>query len=172
MIPWDDRPPDEIRMVELAEGHRVATYRYGDGDEPLLLLNGGPGLPCDYLREPHAPLADRGYRVIAFDQLGTGRSDKPDDAALWTIGRYAREVEAVRVGLGLGRVHLLGHSWGGWLAIEYAVTHPDALKTLTLAGTCADIPHLVTELNRLRGALGTETVGMMLGHEAAGTLDH
>ena len=78
----------------------------------------------------------------------------------------------MRTGLGLGRVHLLGHSWGGWLAIEYAVTYPDALKTLTLSSTCGDIPHLVGELARLRGALGTETVAMMLAHEAAGTLDH
>ena len=56
------------------------------------------------------------------------------------------ETEAVRQHLNLGRVHLLGHSWGGWLGIEYALTHPGALKTLILADTNADMPHLV--LNR------------------------
>jgi Predicted hydrolases or acyltransferases (alpha/beta hydrolase superfamily) len=50
---------------------------------------------------------------VTFDQLGTGASDRPTDPALWTIQRYVEEVEAVRKALGLGRVHLLGHSWGG-----------------------------------------------------------
>jgi proline iminopeptidase len=69
-------------------------------------------------------------------------------------------------------VHLVGQSWGGWLGIEYALTHPEALQTLVLENTAADIPHLVGELNRLREALGPETVGMMLRHEAEGTLSH
>jgi proline iminopeptidase len=78
----------------------------------------------------------------------------------------------VRRALGLGRVHLLGHSWGGWLGIDYALAHPEALKTLILEDTAADIPHLAGELERLRGALGPETVAMMQRHEAAGTLEH
>ena len=94
----------------------------------MFCLNGGPGLPCDYLREAHSCLIDHGYRVVAFDQLGTGASDRPTDPSLWTITRYVAETETVRQALGLGRVHLLGHSWGGWLGIEYALTHPEALK--------------------------------------------
>jgi proline iminopeptidase len=109
---------------------------------------------------------------VAFDQLGTGASDRPDDASLWTIERYVAETETVRQALGLGKVHMLGHSWGGWLAIEYALTHPQALKTLLLEDTVADMPHLVSELERLRAALGSETVAMMQRHEAEGTLDH
>jgi len=81
-------------------------------------------------------------------------------------------VETVRQALGLGRVHLLGHSWGGWLSVEYALTHPEALKTVILEDTAADIPHLIGELERLRAALGPETVAMMQRHEAEGTLDH
>jgi proline iminopeptidase len=110
--------------------------------------------------------------VVAFDQLGTGASDRPADAGLWTITRYVQETETVRRVLKLGKVHLLGHSWGGWLAIEYALTYPEALKTLILEDTAADIPHLVSELGRLRGALGPETIAMMQRHEAEGTLDH
>ena len=132
----------------------------------------GPGLPCDYLRESHSCLIDEGYRVVAFDQLGTGKSDRPTDKSLWTIARYVEEVETVRKSLGLGKVHLLGHSWGGWLAIEYALTYGDALKTLILEDTVADIPHLSSELERLRFALGAETVAMMQRHEADGTFDH
>jgi proline iminopeptidase len=168
----EPRQPDETRAVEIAGGYRVVTYSFGAGDDVVLCLNGGPGLPCDYLREPHACLADHGYRVVAYDQLGCGESDKPSDPALWTIARYAEEVETVRQVLGLGRVHLLGHSWGGWLSIEYGVTFPHGLKTLTLEDTCGDMPHLVGELERLRAALGPETVAMMQQHEAEGTLDH
>jgi proline iminopeptidase len=69
-------------------------------------------------------------------------------------------------------VHLLGHSWGGWLSIEYALTYPQALRTLILSSTVADIPHLSSELDVLRAALGPETVTMMKRHEAEGTTDH
>lgn len=168
---WREMTPDETRTIEVA-GHEIVTYSFGEGDDVVLLLNGGPGLPCDYLRDSHACLVDEGYRVVAFDQLGTGKSDRPTDPALWTITRYVEEVEAVRQALGLGAVHLVGQSWGGWLAIEYALTYPQALKTLVLENTAADIPHLVGELNRLRDALGSETVAMMRRHEAAGTLSH
>lgn len=154
------------------DGWRIATYTRGTGPESLLLLNGGPGLPCDCLRDPLAPLADDGMRVVAFDQLGTGASDRPDDPALWTIERYAREVEGVRRALGLGRVHLLGQSWGGWLAIEYALTYPDRIASLVLSSTCADIPHFAGELRRMRAALGPETVAMMAYREALGQFDH
>ncbi len=168
---WREIEPDRIERVEV-EGGSVVTYSFGEGDDTILLLNGGPGLPCDYLRDSHSCLVDLGYRVVAFDQLGTGRSDRPTDPALWTITRYVGEVEAVRQALDLGRVHLIGQSWGGWLSVEYALTHPEALRTLVLENTAADIPHLVAELGRLREALGSETVAMMQRHEAEGTLDH
>ena len=110
--------------------------------------------------------------MVAFDQLGCGQSDKPKDASLWTIARYVEEVETLRTALDLGRVHLLGQSWGGWLSIEYALAYHDNLKSLMLANTCGDMPHLASELDRHRAALGSETVAMMQRHEAEGTLDH
>ena len=170
--PVEPRPPDRTARVTIGGGHRVIAYDYGDGGEVVLLLNGGPGLPCEYLREPHLWLLEHGYRVVTYDQLGCGRSDRPDDPGLWRIERYVEEVEAVRTALDLGPVHLLGHSWGGWLSIEYALAHPEGLRSLVLADTCADMPHLATELQRLRGALGAETVAMMQRHEALGSLDH
>ena len=168
---WREIEPDETRAVAVGP-HQVMTYSFGSGDKVLFCLNGGPGLPCDYVRDSHAWLVDHGYRVVAFDQLGTGKSDQPTDPALWTITRYVDEVEAVRRALDLGSVHLLGQSWGGWLAIEFALTHPEAIRTLILENTCADIPHALEEVARLRGALGPETVATMLRHEAEGTLDH
>ena len=168
---WREIEPDKKLEVEV-HGYRVVSYIFGTGKETVFCLNGGPGLPCDYLREAHSCLIDHGYKVVAFDQLGTGASDRPNDSSLWTIKRYVEETEIVRHALELGKVHLLGHSWGGWLGIEYAITHPEALRTLILEDTAADIPHLVSELERLRSALGSETVAMMQRHEAEGTLDH
>jgi len=165
------READEQGRVEV-DGYEVVTYSYGSGDEVVFLLNGGPGLPCDYLRDPHIVLADRGDRVVTYDQLGCGASNKPDDPSLWSISRYVEEVETVRRAMGLGKLHLLGHSWGGWLSIEYGITYPENLKTVILENTCADMPHLVSELDRHRAALGPETVAMMQRHEARGSLDH
>ena len=163
--------PDQLRRVSV-DGYEVVTYSYGSGDNVLFLLNGGPGLPCDYLRDPHIFLAEEGYRIVAFDQLGCGKSDRPDDPSLWSITRYVEEVETVRKALGLEKINLLGQSWGGWLSIEYALTYPDAIQSLVLANTCGDLPHLTTELNRMRNALGSETVAMMLHHESMETIDH
>mgnify|MGYP000376966096 CR=1 FL=1 len=168
---WQDREPDAVRRVPIGK-HAVTVYSYGWGEEVLFLLNGGPGLPCDYLREPHLPLVDHGFRVVVHDQLGTGRSDRPADPALWTLHRYVDEVECVLDALQLERVHFLGHSWGGWCGIEYAVRYPDRIASMVLADTCADIPHLLGEIERLRGALGSETVAMMQRHEALRRYDH
>jgi len=161
----------DTRKVKIGR-HKVVTYSYGDSDEVLFLLNGGPGIPCDYLRDPLLPLVEAGYRVVTYDQLGTGASDKPKDKSLWTIGRYVEEVETVRKALDLGRIHLLGHSWGGWLSIEYSLKYQKALESLILSNTCGDMPHLVGELERHRAALGPETVAMMQRFEATGNYDH
>lgn len=168
---WREIQPETRHDIEV-DGYKVIAYSFGSGPETVFCLNGGPGLPCDYLREAHSCLIDKGYRVVAFDQLGTGASDRPTDKDLWTIGRYVEETETVRKALGLGKVHMLGHSWGGWLAIDYALAYPENLQTLILEDTVADMPHLISELERLRSALGPETVAMMQKHEAQGTYIH
>lgn len=167
----DFSAPDQTQRVTV-DGHEVVTYSWGEGDEVVFLLSGGPGLPCRYLVEPHLRLVDAGYRVVSYDQLGTGVSDRPKDDSLWHIERFAREVETVREALGLGAFHLIGHSWGGWLGIEYAVTFPRGLKSFVIADSAGDIPHLVSELGRLRASLGPETVRMMQRREAEGSIDH
>ncbi len=168
---WREIEPDDRITVEV-DGYKLAAYSFGSGKDVLFCVNGGPGLPCDYLREAHSCLVDQGFRVVAFDQLGCGASDRPTDPSLWTLERYVRETETVRKALGLGRVHMLGHSWGGWQAIEYALTYPGALATLILSSTVADMPQLRAELARLKAALGPEATAMMDGHEAAGRFDH
>ncbi|MDR3400827.1 MAG: proline iminopeptidase-family hydrolase [Pandoraea sp.] len=166
----------ETIRIALAEGYEVQAYVDGDlasaGERVLLGLNGGPGLPCEYLREPHQWLLDEGFALVFFDQLGCGRSDRPDDPALWTLARYVGEVEQVRAALGIERCHLLGHSWGTWLGTEYCLTHPSRVSRYVIADGACDIPQLRAELERLRAALGPETVAMMQAHEAAETLTH
>jgi proline iminopeptidase len=173
---FSTRAPDAVTDVTLRDGHRIATYRFGPPpakDRPvLLLLNGGPGLPCDYLRDSHAHLAGDHLTVIAYDQLGCGKSSRPTDPSLWTLERYVDELEQVVAALGLDRVHLLGHSWGTWLGTEYCLTYPHRIRSYVCADGACDIPHLVGELNRLRDALGSETVAMMLRFEAENNLDH
>ncbi len=152
--------------------YELATYSYGSGDEVVLLVNGGPGLGCEYLREPHIPLAEEGYRVIAYDQLGCGASSKPDDLSLWTLERYVEELEHVRRALALPQVHLYGHSWGVVLGIEYALTYPENFKSLILSHGTSNVPFHLSQINELRAALGSETLAMMRYHEAMGTLEH
>ncbi|MGB3539531.1 MAG: proline iminopeptidase-family hydrolase [Mesorhizobium sp.] len=171
MEQFEERKADEIVRVKVGD-HEVAVYSFGTGDEVLLCLNGGPGLPCDYVRDSHSVLADHGYRVVIHDQLGTGRSDRPEDKSLWTIGRYVEEVETVRSALGLGKVHLLGQSWGTWLGFEYLLTYPESAKSFICANGTAEVPLHLKDLERLRSALGHETVTMMARHEALDSTDH
>jgi proline-specific peptidase len=143
----------------------------GDADSrrlPLLCLHGGPGMPHDYL-EPLEGIAATGRRVIFYDQLGCGNSDRPHDPSLWTIALFVEEVGAVRRALGLDRIHLLGQSWGGMLAMEYVLTRPAGLVSLTLASTLASTPRWISEANRLRAELPPEVQATLLKHEEAST---
>jgi proline-specific peptidase len=146
----------------------------GDGEEPgklpLLCLHGGPGAPHDYL-EPLEDLAGTGRRVIFYDQVGCGRSwiEKPTD--FWTVELFVGEVQAVRDALGLDRIHLFGSSWGGMLAMEYALTRPSGLESLVLSSSPASIPLWEAETGRLRHELPTDVQAILDEHETAGTLD-
>lgn len=146
----------------------------GDGEEPgklpLLCLHGGPGAPHDYL-EPLEALAAGGRRIIFYDQLGCGNSDRPDDPSLWSVGLFLEELGVVRKALALDSVHILGQSWGGMLALEYALTRPSGVAGLVLADSPASMIQWVSEANRLREELPPAVQGTLLEHEAAGTVD-
>lgn len=164
------------RDIAISSGHRIATYRaQPDRPDPtkiLLLLNGGPGLPCDYLFTPHLRLLDSGWTVVSYDQLGCGRSDRPDNDSLWTLPRYVGELEEVVDALELDRFCLLGHSWGTWLGTEFALRNQSRIRKYVLTDGDCDTPHVVEQLERLRAALGHETVQMMKRREADGSIDH
>jgi proline-specific peptidase len=150
--------------------YRVVGEREEPGKLPLLCLHGGPGAPSPYL-DTLEPLADTGRRVIRYDQLGCGNSDQPDDPSLWTIPTFVAELGAVREALGLEHVHLLGQSWGGMLALEYALTRPTGLASIILADSTASVSHWVAEANRLRAELPPDIQAILRHHEETGTTD-
>jgi proline-specific peptidase len=137
---------------------------------PLLVLHGGPGESHDYLG-PLEKLADSGRPIVFYDQLGGGNSDQPQDSALWSVELFLDELATVRQKLGLDHIHLLGYSWGGMLAMEYALTQPAGLASLILSSSPASIPQWVAEANRLREELPQEVEETLRHHEEAGTTD-
>jgi proline-specific peptidase len=156
-------------------GYRVWYGCVGEREElpgklPLLCLHGGPGAGHDYL-ESLAALARHGRRVIFYDQLGCGNSDQPDNPSLWSVPLFVEEIDVVRRALGLGRLHLLGQSWGGMLAMEYALTQPTGVASLTVASSPVSMTQWVAEANRLREGLPGDVREALQRHESAGTTD-
>jgi proline-specific peptidase len=152
------------------DGYQIWYRRVGNGGIPLLTLHGGPGAGHDYL-EPLAGLAAE-RTVIFYDQLGCGKSDQPDDRSLWRMQRFVAEVATVREALGLEQVHLLGQSWGGWLAIEYMLSQPAGVVSLILASTSASLPQFVAETTRLKTGLPLEIQQTLQRYEAREDYHH
>jgi proline iminopeptidase len=125
---------------------------YGGSRTPLLLLHGGPGgRSCNFevLREL---ASDR--PVIRYDQLGSGKSERPQDLALWRTERFVDELDAVRNALQLREVHILGHSWGGTLATEYLLTKgQQGVRSVILSSPLISTPRWLADANRLRRTL-------------------
>jgi proline iminopeptidase len=152
--------------------HRLQGYRSGEGGVPLLLVHGGPGVPCSYLYGAHKHYADEGFDVVSWDQLGCGRSDRPDDPSLWAVERFVEEVEAVREQLGWDTFLLLGNSWGGILGVEYCLAHLDRVRAFVFGNSAASMPRLIRGFDRCKQALGSDTARMMALREAEGTTEH
>lgn len=163
-------PNPRERLVDVPGG-RVWTGTYEGGSAtPLLVLHGGPGMPSYYL-EPLAGLAgDR--PVVLYDQLGCGRSDRPDDASLWTVSRAVAEVDAVCRALALGRVHVLGHSWGAFLALAYAAEFGERVASLVLSSPLVSVPGWMDDASELVGRLPSLLRKQIEEHERAATFDH
>jgi len=149
-------------------GGRVRYWIAGKGAGiPLLTLHGGPGMPSDYLSTLESLCNER--RVIFYDQLGCGESDKPADVKLWRLERFVEELRQVRAALGLDRFHLFGHSWGSMLGLEYALGRPPGLASLVLAGPCLSVRRWLEDVERYRAALPEQIQRTLDEHETAGT---
>ena len=148
-------------MVPVAGG-RVYVRVNGriDGPRPpLVLLHGGPGGTHASLLNALA-LADE-RAVILYDQLDSGRSDRPNDPRNWTVPRFVAEVDAVREAVGVRRWHVLGHSWGGTIALEYGARRPEALAALVLASPLISTRSWLADANALRGQLPANVQAVM-----------
>ena len=122
---------------------RVWTKRTGNNPRvKILLLHGGPGATHEYFEMFDSYLPGEGFEYYYYDQLGSAYSDQPNEPDLWEVARFVDEVEQVRKALGLnqGNFYLYGQSWGGILAIEYALAHQQDLKALVISNMMASIP--------------------------------
>lgn len=127
---------DEVMVDEAfheANGVRFYVKTMGAG-EPIVLIHGGPGLDHTYFLPGMRGLADR-HRLIFYDQRGSGRSAGPVDSTSITFENFLADIDRLREGLGLEQVNLLAHSFGGLIALRYALTYPDGVKSLMLMNT-------------------------------------
>ncbi len=135
-----------VRMIPITTPKgtfKVWTKRVGNNPTiKLLLLHGGPGATHEYFEAADSFLPGAGIEYYYYDQLGSAYSDQPKDPSLWDLPRFVEEVEQVRQALGLGpdNFYLLGHSWGGLLATEYALKYQQHLKGLIISNMMMSIP--------------------------------
>ncbi len=145
--------PDLQKMVPV-EGGRVYVRVNGNlkgPKPPIVMLHGGPGGSHAHFM-PALALADE-RAVILYDQLDSGQSDRPNDPRNWRVDRFVDEAELVRKALGVERWHLLGHSWGGTLALEYGARRPAALRGLALCSPLVSTRSWIADANLLRTQL-------------------
>jgi proline iminopeptidase len=142
----DDQLTGGVKLIPIATpkgNFRVWTKRIGNNPSiKVILLHGGPGATHEYFEafDSYFPLA--GFEYYYYDQLGSFYSDQPEESELWDLARFVDEVEQVRQALRLGpeNFYLYGHSWGGILAIEYALRYQQHLAGLIISNMMASIP--------------------------------
>ena len=141
---------------------------------PLLCIHGGPGWGEEYLR-PLEEMATTGRQVVFYDQLGCGGYGEPEQpgqseqTAAWSLRLFLDELDAVRQAAGLARCHILGHAWGGMLALEYALQQPPGLASLVLSNTVASVPQWRRGLAGLVEAMPEEVRAPLKKHAETGS---
>jgi proline iminopeptidase len=177
---WDprDRISGGARMVPIETPRgtfRVWTKRVGTNpDLKVLLLHGGPGASDELFECFDSWFPAAGIEYYYYDQLGSFRSDQPDEPPLWELPRFVDEVEQVRLVLGLERDNfvLLGQSWGGLLATEYAVHHQQHLKGLVISNMMSSVPlYNAYATDVLMPAMDQDVLAEIKGLEAADATD-
>jgi proline iminopeptidase len=165
----DLTPPDLYPVQEgFIDSHGALIYykTVGHG-APLVILHGGPGASHDYLL-PHLLPLMRGNRLVFIDERGSGRSSKLEDTKQYTISNMVEDVESVRRALGLGKISLLGHSYGGALAQAYALKYQENLSHLILGSTFASTRRLNDALARIKAEMDPKDRARLDALEAAG----
>ncbi|HEX7695384.1 MAG TPA: proline iminopeptidase-family hydrolase [Sphingomonas sp.] len=155
----DGYPAPDLEKMVPVEGGRVyvrVNGKLGGAKPPIVMLHGGPGGDHEHFM-PAVALADE-RAVVLYDQLDSGQSDRPNDPKNWRVERFVDEIDLVREALGIERWHLLGHSWGGTLALEYGARQfgkgrPAALRGLALASPLVSTRSWIADANILRREL-------------------
>jgi proline iminopeptidase len=154
---------------------KVWTKRVGNNPRiKVLLLHGGPGMTHEYLEAFDSYFPAAGIEYYYYDQLGSAYSDQPDEPSLWELPRFVDEVEQVRKALKLDKsnFYLLGHSWGGMLALEYALKYQQNLKALIISNMVPSIPaYSRYAQNVLMPAMDQKALAEIKTLEAAGKFD-
>ncbi len=176
--------PDEIatggiQMIPISTpsgDFKVWTKRVGNNPRiKVLLLHGGPGGTHEFFECFDSFLPREGIEYIYYDQLGSYRSDQPEDSSLWVTERFVEEVEQVRLALGLNadNFYLLGHSWGGILGIEYALKYQENLKGLIISNMMASCPDYGKYAQEVLGPqMPPEVLAKVLAFEANDEFDN
>jgi len=152
-------------------GSVMIYYKAIGSGEPLVALHGGPGASHDYLLPGLISLA-RDSRLILIDERGSGRSQKLDDVSGYTVENMVEDVEAVRVALGLGKINLLGHSYGGVLAQAYALKYQQNLSHLILCSTFHSTKQLNDVFAQMKAKMSPELRARIDAMEKAGLYGH
>jgi proline iminopeptidase len=175
----DDVLSGGVKMIpiETPKGtFRVWTKRIGNSPTmKLLLLHGGPAATHEYFEACDSYLPAAHIEYYYYDQLGSAYSDQPDEPELWDLPRFVEEVEQVRKARGLDRsnFYLLGHSWGGILAIEYALKYQQNLKGLIISNMMASIPQYNEYAQRvLMPSMDRGVLAEIKGYESAGDTEN
>ena len=154
---------------------RVWTKRVGNNPRiKVLLLHGGPGMTHEYFEAFDSYFPGAGIEYYYYDQLGSAYSDQPDEPSLWELPRFVEEVEQVRQALKLDRsnFYLFGHSWGGMLALEYALKYQQNLKALIISNMVPSIPAYSRYAKTvLMPAMDQKALAEIKALEAAGKFD-
>jgi len=174
----DDQLSGGSRLIPIdtpAGKFRVWVKRTGNNPTvKVLLLHGGPGATHEYLEACDSFLPAAGIEYYYYDQLGSGFSDQPADPSLWDADRFVEEVEQVRQALGLGPDNfvLYGHSWGGILAIEYALKYQQHLRGLVISNMMSSVPAYNAYAEQvLMPAMDQSALAEIKAHEAAGQIE-
>ncbi|MFN4176100.1 proline iminopeptidase-family hydrolase [Phenylobacterium sp.] len=168
---WTPPPPDRELRVPVRGG---SIYVRVNGDlagprAPVVFARGGPGSNHAYFLGALKMAGERA--VVLYDQLDAGLSDRPNDPANWTVERYVSEVDAIRAALDLRRLHLVGHSWGSTIALEYAARQPGGLLSATLGSPLISTKSWERSTTAQLAKLPPDIQRVVNAHEAAGTTD-
>jgi len=157
------------KLIIDAAHNRIYYKLFGSGSETLVGLHGGPGQGHEYLIGL-GDIAGDHLQVLLYDQLGSGKSD-PGDETSWRVDRFVEELEAVRKGLNFGRIHLYGHSWGGMLAMQYALDFKDNVQSLIISNSSTGMAEIMAAIQKIQSDLSIDAYKTIMRAQSGKVID-